>query len=91
MWRFQSERRIVWAFAGMAVGVAACTGSSDSITVEGNVAVAYVKRPVSALGNPKIVQAGHTGQRIHRENKDVNELRLVISDLVVIAGLEMPA
>jgi hypothetical protein len=42
------------AIAGVvAAGFAACSGrSSDSVTVEGNVAVAYVKRPVSALGNP---------------------------------------
>ncbi len=42
------------AIAGVvAAGLAACTGrSSDSVTVDGDVAIAYVKRPVSALGNP---------------------------------------
>jgi hypothetical protein len=49
------------AMAGVAAGLAACSGgSSDSVTVEGNVAVAYVKRPVSALGNP--TDAVVTGQ-----------------------------
>src|SRR6266849_4310351 len=50
------------AMVGMVAGLAACSGgsSSDSVTVEGNVAVAYVKRPVSALGNP--TDAVVTGQ-----------------------------
>ena len=50
------------AMVGMVAGLAACTGgsSSDSVTVEGNVAVAYVKRPDSALGNP--TDAVVTGQ-----------------------------
>ena len=38
------------------LGLTACSGgggsSSDSVTVEGNVSVAYVKRPVTTLGNP---------------------------------------
>ncbi len=37
------------------LGLTACGGggsSSDSVTVEGNVSVAYVKRPVTTLGNP---------------------------------------
>ena len=37
------------------VFLGACTqgaGNSDSVTVEGNVSIAYVKRPVSTLGNP---------------------------------------
>jgi hypothetical protein len=47
--------------AGVVAGLAACTGgSSDSITVAGDVAIAYVKRPVSALGNP--TDAVVTGQ-----------------------------
>ncbi len=52
--RSQMKSQIAFgAMAGMVAGLAACTGnSSDSVTVEGNVAVAYVKRPVSALGNP---------------------------------------
>lgn len=34
-------------------GLAACNGTStDSVAVEGDVAVAYVKRPVATLGNP---------------------------------------
>ena len=61
MWRFQTERRIAWALAGVAAGVAACTGSSDSITVGGDVAIAYVKRPVSALGNPTDAVTTGTG------------------------------
>jgi hypothetical protein len=57
----QIKRTIAWSMAGVVVGLAACTGSSsDSVTVEGNVAVAYVKRPVSALGNP--TDAVVTGQ-----------------------------
>jgi hydrazine synthase alpha subunit-like protein/WD40 repeat protein len=49
----QSQSKIAWATAVMFAGLAACTGgSSDSLTVEGDVAIAYVKRPVSALGNP---------------------------------------
>ncbi|MBS1236116.1 MAG: hypothetical protein H6R46_911, partial [Proteobacteria bacterium] len=33
--------------------LSACsTGSSDSVTVDGDVAIAYVKRPTSSLGNP---------------------------------------
>lgn len=39
-----------------ALGLSACggggSGSSNSVTVEGNVAIAYVKRPVTTLGNP---------------------------------------
>jgi hypothetical protein len=46
---------------GVVAGLAACTGNSpDSITVQGDVAIAYVKRPVSALGNP--TDAVTTGQ-----------------------------
>lgn len=56
----QSENRI-WVIAAVVAGLAACTGgSSDSITVAGDVAIAYVKRPVSALGNP--TDAVVTGQ-----------------------------
>lgn len=34
-------------------GLVACNGTgTDSVTVEGDVAVAYVKRPVATLGNP---------------------------------------
>lgn len=37
----------------IAAGLAACNGTStESVTVEGDVAVAYVKRPVATLGNP---------------------------------------
>lgn len=57
----QSHSQIAWALAGVVAGLAACTGgSSDSITVAGDVAIAYVKRPVSALGNP--TDAVVTGQ-----------------------------
>lgn len=58
----QIESKIAFAaMAGVVAVLAACTGSSsDSVTVEGDVAVAYVKRPVSALGNP--TDAVVTGQ-----------------------------
>jgi hypothetical protein len=60
--RSQVKSKIAFgAMVGMVAGLAACTGnSSDSVTVEGDVAVAYVKRPVSALGNP--TDAVVTGQ-----------------------------
>ena len=57
----QIKSKMSWAMAGVVAGLAACTGnSSDSVTVEGDVAIAYVKRPVSALGNP--TDAVTTGQ-----------------------------
>ena len=57
----QIKSKIAWAMTGIVAGLAACTGnSSDSVTVEGDVAIAYVKRPVSALGNP--TDAVVTGQ-----------------------------
>jgi len=48
------RKSVFVAMAATVAGVAACTGgsSSDSVTVAGDVAIAYVKRPVSALGNP---------------------------------------
>src|SRR5882672_6921530 len=61
--RDQMERKFIFsAMAGVVAAAAACTGgsSSDSVTVEGDVAIAYVKRPVSALGNP--TDAVVTGQ-----------------------------
>src|SRR5712672_1943613 len=61
--RDQIMRKSVFvALAATVAGVAACTGggSSDSVTVAGDVAIAYVKRPVSALGNP--TDAVVTGQ-----------------------------
>jgi hypothetical protein len=44
----------VGAIAIAAIYLGACSqgGNSDSVTVEGNVPIAYVKRPVSTLGNP---------------------------------------
>jgi hypothetical protein len=59
---YQFENTLVLgAMAGVVAGLAACSGSSsDSITVAGNVPIAYVKRPVSALGNP--TDAVVTGQ-----------------------------
>ena len=56
----QIERSITSAIACIVAGLAACTGSGSSVTVEGDVAIAYVKRPVSALGNP--TDAVVTGQ-----------------------------
>src|SRR6267142_4265105 len=67
----QVKTQIVFvAMVGMVAGLAACSGgsSSDSVTVEGNVAVAYVKRPVSALGNPTdSVVTGQGGDLYIRE------------------------
>ena len=61
MWLIRGRSGITWAAAGMVAGLAACTGkTTDSITVQGDVAIAYVKRPVSALGNP--TDAVVTGQ-----------------------------
>jgi hypothetical protein len=61
MTRTRNSTRITWALAGVAAALAACSGSNpDSITVQGDVAVAYVKRPVTALGNP--TDAVVTGQ-----------------------------
>jgi len=56
------RKSIFAAYVGVLAGVTACTGgsSSDSVTVAGDVAIAYVKRPVSALGNP--TDAVVTGQ-----------------------------
>jgi hypothetical protein len=56
----QIDRKIARAIAGIVAGLAACTGGGSSITVDGDVAIAYVKRPVSALGNP--TDAVVTGQ-----------------------------
>jgi len=53
------ERRFGRAIAVIVAGLAACTGSGSTV-VEGDVAVAFVKRPVSALGNP--TDAVVTGQ-----------------------------
>jgi len=61
MKRNQCDRKIVWAMAVLAAGLASCSGTNtDSITVGGNVPIAYVKRPVLALGNP--TDAVVTGQ-----------------------------
>jgi len=68
--RIQLRSKIAWAMAGVAAALAACTGgsSSDSVTVEGNVAIAYVKRPVSTLGNPTdAVVTGQGGDLYIRE------------------------
>src|SRR6266850_8128607 len=48
------SKSVFGVMVSVVAGVVACTGgsSSDSVTVEGDVAIAYVKRPVSALGNP---------------------------------------
>ena len=57
----RKQNRIAWAIVAALAGFAGCTGkSSDSITVQGDVAIAYVKRPTSALGNP--TDAVTTGQ-----------------------------
>src|SRR6266850_1168760 len=56
------SKSVFGVMVSVVAGVVACTGgsSSDSVTVEGDVAIAYVKRPVSALGNP--TDAVVTGQ-----------------------------
>ena len=59
--RSQTESKIAFrAMVAVVAGLAACTGGGSSVTVDGDVAVAYVKRPVSALGNP--TDAVVTGQ-----------------------------
>lgn len=55
--RAWKNNNAAFAFGAAALvgSLAACTsgsGDSDSVTVEGNVAIAYVKRPASTLGNP---------------------------------------
>src|SRR5882672_4549301 len=69
--RSHIESKIAFAaIVGVVAGLGACSGgsSSDSVTVEGNVAVAYVKRPVSALGNPTdSVVTGQGGDLYIRE------------------------
>jgi len=67
--RNQIERKIVLgAMAGVVAGLVACTSKTDSITVDGDVAIAYVKRPVSALGNPTdAVVTGQGGDLYIRE------------------------
>lgn len=53
-----------------ALALAACSGSgeSDSVTVEGDVPIAYVKRPTSTLGNPTdSVMTGQGGDLYIRE------------------------
>jgi len=66
-------RQIVSKIAlGVMVGVvavlAACSSNSDSVAVEGNVDIAYVKRPVTALGNPTdAVTTGRGGDLYLRE------------------------
>jgi len=59
--RIRTRNAIAAAAAGIVVALGACTrGNSGSVTVEGDVPIAYVKRPVSALGNP--TDAVVTGQ-----------------------------
>ena len=42
----------IWALSFL-IALSGCSGgSSDSVTVDGDVAIAYVKRPTSTLGNP---------------------------------------
>jgi hypothetical protein len=61
MIRTQRDRKIVWVMAVLTAGLASCSGTNtDSITLGGNVPIAYVKRPVQALGNP--TDAVVTGQ-----------------------------
>lgn len=59
--RSQTESKFAFrAMVAVVAGLAACTGGGSSVTVDGDVAIAYVKRPVSALGNP--TDAVVTGQ-----------------------------
>jgi hypothetical protein len=71
--------RILYSNAAVAVGITAITalsmgacspgpGNSDSVTVEGNVPLAYVKRPISTLGNPTdSIMTGSGGDLFIRE------------------------
>jgi hydrazine synthase alpha subunit-like protein/WD40 repeat protein len=62
--------RIAWAIVGALAGFAGCTGkSTDSITVNGDVAIAYVKRPTSALGNPTDAVTTGTGGDLYIRDK----------------------
>ncbi len=70
--RDQLKRKFIFAaMAGAVAGAAACTGgsSSDSVTVEGDVAIAYVKRPVSALGNPTDAVVSGQGGDLYLRDK----------------------
>jgi len=69
--RDQIKRKfILSAMVGAVAGVVACTGSSsDSVTVEGDVAIAYVKRPVSALGNPTDAVVSGQGGDLYLRDK----------------------
>jgi Hydrazine synthase alpha subunit middle domain/WD40-like Beta Propeller Repeat len=56
------------AVVGMVAGLVACSKGSESVTVAGDVDIAYVKRPVSALGNPTdAVVTGQGGDLYIRE------------------------
>src|SRR5262252_4539178 len=57
----RKQTTIAWTIAVTLAGVAGCTSKTDSITVEGDVPIAYVKRPVSALGNPTDAVTTGTG------------------------------
>ena len=57
------------ATVAVVAGLAACTGSSDSVIVDGDVAVAYVKRPVSALGNPTDAAVAGQGGDLYMRDK----------------------
>ena len=53
MSRTLSTRSIAWTLAVVAAGLSACSGTdTNSITVGGDVPVAFIKRSTGALGNP---------------------------------------
>src|SRR5882762_8693782 len=67
--RSHFKRKIAFgAMIGVVAGLAACT-KSDSVTVEGDVAIAYVKRPVSALGNPTDAVVTSQGGDLYMRDK----------------------
>lgn len=66
-----SDARVagVAAFSLVAI-LAGCTaGSSDSVTVDGNVSIAYVKRPVAAIGNPTEAYTFSPGGDLYMRDK----------------------
>ncbi|HEY6239444.1 MAG TPA: hypothetical protein VIW78_01255, partial [Burkholderiales bacterium] len=68
--RNQIESKIACrAIVAAVVGLAACSGSSDSVVVDGDVAIAYVKRPVSALGNPTDAVVSGQGGDLYMRDK----------------------
>jgi len=73
--RFTTSGIAFAAIAVVVVGLTACSrgSSSDSVTVAGDVDIAYVRRPVSTLGNPTdAVVTGQGGDLYIREKSSPN-------------------